>query len=73
MKIRNGSNETVVDFHTGRVAEPDAVIEVPDAWADSYENHPIWEPVPDVHVSPKSKAAAVQPTSDTTINEEDSP
>lgn len=57
MKVRNRSNDTVADFHTRRVAAPDEVIVVPDAWAEAYENHPVWAIVPDV----SRKAAVAAP------------
>lgn len=75
MKLRNTSNDTVVDFPSGRTAEPDEVITVPDEWADAYEGHPIWEPVPDAPIRSASPAPA-RPSAATTTNdstEEDSP
>lgn len=61
-KVRNMTNDTVVDFHTGRVAGPDEVITIPDEWAASYENHPVWR----VESAPTSRKKADTPADDAT-------
>lgn len=53
-KFRNTSNDTVLDYVTQQVAEPDAVIEVEDDLAEHYEAHPYWEPVPDAGTRKRS-------------------
>ena len=67
MQLRNVGNETYQDFITGKSAEPDEVIEVPDEYEDFYFMHPLWrevgapapapapvpEPEPAVNVQPE--------------------
>lgn len=45
-EFRNTSDDTVTDYLTGRVVEPDQVIEVPDSIADFYRfDHPVYTEV----------------------------
>ncbi len=64
-RFRNKSDETVLDALTQQVAAPDDVIEVDDSIAAAYEDHPIWEPVPDVGASVPATPAAPADTSET--------
>jgi len=56
MKLRNVTDQTVLDFLTQQVAGPDEVITVDDDLAEHYEGHTTWEVLPDVAVG------AVTPT-----------
>ena len=44
-QYRNVGPETVVDYVTGKVVEPDAVVEIPEEIRDHYENHPVLQEV----------------------------
>ena len=52
-RYRNTSADTVLDFLTQQVAEPDGVITVDDSLDENYENHPVWDAVPDTTKSRK--------------------
>lgn len=47
-RYRNISDDEVLDYLTQQVAEPDAVITVDDDLDEHYQNHPVWEAVPDL-------------------------
>ena len=57
MKVRNTTDDELFDFISNQSVEPGAVITVPDEFAESYEDHPNYEPVPDVKSSAKTKDA----------------
>lgn len=42
-KFRNSSDDTVLDYLTQQVAEPDEVITVDDDIAVHYLDHPVWD------------------------------
>lgn len=45
-EFRNTSDDTVIDYLTGKVVEPDQVIEVPDSIAGFYRfDHPVYTEV----------------------------
>lgn len=56
LKYRNSSDDTVLDYVTQQVVEPDEILEVDADLAEHYEDHPVWEPVPN-QSSKSSKVA----------------
>jgi hypothetical protein len=44
-QFRNRTDETVIDWVTKQTAEPDAVIDVSDEYADLYRPHATWDEV----------------------------
>ncbi len=65
---RNVSADTVQDFVTGQVAEPDALIEIPDSLSEFYAGHPVFQE-DGAYVPPTAQATADTHVADNTGSE----
>jgi hypothetical protein len=68
-QFRNTGNDTYRDAFTGKTADPDGVIDVPDEWVSFYADHPIWKEVGAPPAPKPVKAAPPEPVEKEEVTE----